>query len=316
MGNAVTGGPEAQHQLVDTLVHQGCDASILYWPPDGSWDVPDCYRTYETPVVRLAEMKAGSVVVLPETMVGLARHFSTHRLFIWWLSVDNYLGRVADSSYGRLLQRATHGLHTRRSAEGMKPLEGVKIEGHLAQSWYATQFLGARGLASMPLSDYTSTNATPRSAVPNVKSQLRVALNGNKGVRLAERFIELDRHNTYTFIRNFSRQEVSELLANVDVYIDFGTHPGKDRLPREAANAGCVVFVRRAGAAINDVDVPLPKGFKFDDDRRSQRGLVETLGHCRSNFSDSYDAQDTYRLWIADERSRFTIEVSDWLDSL
>jgi hypothetical protein len=38
-----------------------------------------------------------------------------------------------------------------------------------------------------------------------------------------------------------------------------------DRLPREAALAGCVVITNREGAAANDEDVPLPTRFKFHD---------------------------------------------------
>ena len=35
-----------------------------------------------------------------------------------------------------------------------------------------------------------------------------------------------------------------------DRRVDLGHHPGKDRLPREAALAGCVTVVGRAGAAV------------------------------------------------------------------
>lgn len=57
--------------------------------------------------------------------------------------------------------------------------------------------------------------------------------------------------------------EVSHLLCRAKVYIDFGPHPGMDRLPREAALAGCIVITNREGAAGYDVDVPLPTEFKF-----------------------------------------------------
>jgi hypothetical protein len=57
--------------------------------------------------------------------------------------------------------------------------------------------------------------------------------------------------------------EVTNLLHRAKVYIDFGPHPGMDRLPREAALAGCIVLTNRDGAAGYDVDVPLPNEFKF-----------------------------------------------------
>jgi len=47
------------------------------------------------------------------------------------------------------------------------------------------------------------------------------------------------------------------------MYIDFGTHPGKDRIPREAALRNCIVLTNRNGAADNNVDVPIPNEYKI-----------------------------------------------------
>lgn len=48
------------------------------------------------------------------------------------------------------------------------------------------------------------------------------------------------------------------------IYIDFGEHPGKDRIPREAAMRDLIVITGRDGAAVNDVDVSIPKKYKID----------------------------------------------------
>lgn len=44
-------------------------------------------------------------------------------------------------------------------------------------------------------------------------------------------------------IINMTRDEVIRELQRAKVYIDFGNHPGKDRIPREAAILGCCAIV-------------------------------------------------------------------------
>ena len=66
-------------------------------------------------------------------------------------------------------------------------------------------------------------------------------------------------------IENMSTEEVAELLNRSKVYIDFGNHPGKDRFPREAAISGCCIITGQRGAAANDIDVMIPRSYKFPD---------------------------------------------------
>ena len=56
-----------------------------------------------------------------------------------------------------------------------------------------------------------------------------------------------------------------QLLARARVYIDFGHHPGQDRLPREAAQCGCVVVTGMRGSAGLFADVPLPQYLKIEE---------------------------------------------------
>ena len=63
-----------------------------------------------------------------------------------------------------------------------------------------------------------------------------------------------------------SRAEVRKALCTVKVYADFGSHPGRDRMPREAALCGACVLTNRRGSANFAEDVPLPTLYKLDQD--------------------------------------------------
>ena len=54
------------------------------------------------------------------------------------------------------------------------------------------------------------------------------------------------------------------ILGCAKLYIDFGHHPGKDRMPREAARAGCCILTSRSGSAQYQADMPIPDDYKFD----------------------------------------------------
>ena len=62
------------------------------------------------------------------------------------------------------------------------------------------------------------------------------------------------------------------------IYIDFGEHPGKDRIPREAALRNLIVITNRNGAAVNNIDVPIDNMFKIDNNL-SQLGKISKLLH-------------------------------------
>jgi len=93
------------------------------------------------------------------------------------------------------------------------------------------------------------------------------------------------------------------------VYVDFGWHPGRDRLPREAALAGCVVFSTRHGAAGYEGDMPLSDWYKFDTLMELNWRIDEVLGG-----RDGLAEQAEYRNWVAGNRAQFEVEVAALLN--
>jgi hypothetical protein len=111
-----------------------------------------------------------------------------------------------------------------------------------------------------------------------------------------------------------SPEEVRELLQQAKIYMDFGPHPGMDRLPREAALAGCAVVTNRAGAAGFEEDVPLPGKYKlkeFDVD-----AIHRLLVDLKENFEERTGDYDEYRSWIQSQPERMELCVDKLLDEL
>ena len=98
-------------------------------------------------------------------------------------------------------------------------------------------------------------------------------------------------------------------------YIDFGPHPGMDRLPREAALAGCIVLTIGEGAANFDKDVPLPPQFKFksfDVDK-----IFTLLKDCCGGSFDKYSMRmEPYRKWILSQEAKMNVCIENLIEEV
>ena len=79
-----------------------------------------------------------------------------------------------------------------------------------------------------------------------------------------------------------TRSEVVSTLQGCGIYLDLGHHPGKDRMPREAALSGALTVVARRGSGAFFADVPVPWEHKITPGRdEGETGLVGSgrFGH-------------------------------------
>lgn len=137
-----------------------------------------------------------------------------------------------------------------------------------------------------------------------------VAYNPRKGFEITEQLMELAPDIDWRPIEKMTPEQVQNLLAQAKVYIDFGNHPGKDRIPREAAISGCVVITGKRGAAANDVDINIPADFKFDERAIDGQPIIQKIREVFDNFTAAHARQADYRARILDDKNRFTKEVA------
>lgn len=304
-GGAVSGGPELLHQLVSELRKIGKDAAIVYYPFDREFQTPDAYLCYETPQSAFSDIE-GQIIVLPEIRADLVRTIRHSTVYIWWLSVDNFFGLLGN---GRV-RDIYHYLDKiiRRKRPTFRSLRGSS---HLAQSHYALDFLSRKGISASLLTDYLSTeHISERSSA--IRKRDIVAYNPKKGGHINSLLIRTLPGISFCPIENMSKAQVADLLSTAKIYMDFGNHPGKDRIPREAAMAGCCVITGRRGSAAYDEDVPIPAKYKLDD--RSRRLPVLFQGLAMSIFDD-YQGHSldfvSYRKQIALEPNEFRDQVKN-----
>jgi len=270
-GGAVTGGPEAMHQLVSTAnMEEPGSAAILYWPFNKNHHTPLAYKCYDVAQVRRDDVPKSALVVLPEIWPEMAHTFP-NRCALWWLSVDNF------------------GTHGQRNID--------RISLHLCQSEYAWQHVEPMG-ERMMLTDWVSIENHDTPRLP------RVVVNPAKDAGLLRPFQATVGCEVLELV-GLSRYGVTSALRGSTVYVDFGHHPGRDRLPREAALAGCIVFTTRHGAANFHEDMPMPYWYKF----KTLDEVLEKVRLVVGGKTTARQQQDKYRAWVLEQRMWFESEV-------
>lgn len=297
-----TGGPEALHQLGRALLDLGHDARMVYFEGDprhtrdGSAlhfprieepTVP-AYVPYRVPATWTIEDDPANAVVFPELWPETARVLHHATTFLWWLSIDNALDAV-------------------RRFGGFDAFKGTGVR-HLAQSYYAMGHLAERDILSLPVFDHTSPEHA-RAAADGAGRADRVLFPA-RGAWFTAYLQRLSPDLEWTQLVGLGADEVRRLFLTSKLYVDFGSHPGKDRMPREAAMLGCCVITGKRGAAANPFDLPIPAGYKFRDSRRfNGRRIVRAIRDTLADYDRRKEDFATYRCMIAGERAEFEAQV-------
>jgi len=333
-----TGGPEALHQLVDSLRRQGQDAYLVPIPGTAGAERAERYAHYDAPEAGAVDDARGNIVVVPETQALLLKPLRRAQGYVWWLSIDYAPRFVIERDTTSLLpiERTRNTRfpllqvrRVKRWARGIATGEDALLQrvGHLAQSHYAWSHVFAHlGRAGSIVSDYTPAGvlegptAGGAGAGDGPSAEVRAAAGGARVARIAynpakSRPIMAEFARRWPGIellplQNMTAAEVAAALASSLVYLDLGAHPGKDRMPREAALAGSVVLVANRGAAANGVDVPLPQAHKIDVLPDIVANAKRAYDAVLADPAAAHAAQADYRARIPRERDVFDAEVA------
>lgn len=320
--NLFTGGPTLLHQLCSELRKQGLDARMLYTEkgaPDPLTGSPlhPRYEHFQNPFMYKRDPGPSDVLIVPETETDYAARISCSLKIIWWLSVDNYLiGKrglfaKATAKLGRKSQYLFPRDFSRASSD---PLFKDRKILHAYQSEYAARFLVNVGIPAarmFSLSDYLDDRFIGASLKSQAASRQNIALfNPKKNSALVRDAIKKTGDAfRWTALEDYSEDELIQVMQTAKVYVDFGGHPGKDRLPREAAMCGCCIITGRRGSAKNDIDIPIPSQFKLDEHLTSPERLLALIEKTMEDYDDNRCAFELYRAKIAGEYEAFRQEV-------
>ena len=308
--NFTSGGPELLHQLAFVRGFMGIPAKIVYYSRETEEfvraDTPEQYNKYNIIVEENFDAinSEENVAVIPETALFTLGRIEKCRKIMWWLSVDGY---VMSMLY-------LNG-NTDYSTGYTKELDYYNIAGrddifHMVQSEYARDFvinkMGVSHENVEYLSDYINDlYLQPLDVSPEKRKNIAL-YNPKKGYEEILPIIKKSGNEIIWLpIYNMTPLKVRAYMSIAKVYVDFGHHPGKDRIPREAAISGCCVITNKKGAAAYYKDVPILEKYKFENVSESTDEIISLI---RCIFDDymSYSMDfDGYRNIIMSEKEKF-----------
>lgn len=281
-----TGGIELLHQLCWELNQQaGISAKIWYIAKSLHNPQPERYtEAYGRNYIVTETPDSDVVLIFPEIWASKLDRFKNNQRVIFWESVDNYkkwTGReTVPKEYNSFL--------------------------HLTQSFYASDFLIKGGIDTKQII-YTGDYINP-AYLSNMSVTERsdiVLYNPAKGEEFTEQIIARLPDVNFMPICKLTQEQVLKLMDSSKLYIDFGEHPGKDRMPRESASRGCCIITDREGSAKYRDDVNISEEYKFDRDSKNLPAICEKIREVLKHYDTCKADFDGYRQSIKHERQQF-----------
>jgi hypothetical protein len=319
--NVATGGPEALHQLCYNLrIEAHENAFMFYYNMHKPDPIHEFYKPYNNPFSKQIEDHPHNIIIVPEVEDGLNILGSHHKIkkIVWFLSIDNYYLFKPIKRYDFFFEKA---LKKSLRFFGVKTLFNLTFEKIskkypmkkderiitsdllLTQSYRGMKHIFEETKKSPKyLSDYLNDDYLKESS----KSKKDIILyNPSKGLIFTKKLIEYSPDLKFIPIKNMNRGEVKDLLSESKVYIDFGNHPGMDRLPREAAILGCCIITGKKGSAAFFQDIPIKNEYKFDD-RETQIPLItKKIKECITDYNTKIEDFNEYRQKIMNQKNNF-----------
>jgi hypothetical protein len=341
--NGSSGGPELLHQLAYSLrKYLGVDAYMYYYfdfvyekfksKIINEYKAISNYQMYNVPYVfdiPPEDDNSKNILIVPEGLYGLS-YFKNIRKGVWFLSVDNYYiwKYYIENRINLLLYKSVNKIFKIlfkkpllnfdiTSEEILKKLielydykkdQSLRLaDFYLFQSYYAIEHFKELN-PKYYLSDYLNDDFL-KAQTDLTKKENIVVYNPNKGFAFTKKIIKNGKDVRFIPLINMSRDEVIKTLQKAKVYIDFGNHPGKDRIPREAAILGCCVITGKRGSAAFFEDVPIPDEYKFEDKEENIPKIVKKIKDCFENFDECCKDFEYYRQVIRSEPQKFIYDL-------
>lgn len=326
----VTGGVELLHQLVDFLRNNGKNAYIVY-SGGKEHSIPADYELYNIKISEIVENTPSNIEIFNESDVSdIFEHDKTQK-FLWWLSVDAFFlisrGKISllDHFYWnkiiflrqlcwRFYQLLKNNFKIEKKISTRKIISSGILCGY--QCEYIQSFLLSRKFERIvPLTDYINTEYFSKNT--SFSKENIILYNPQKGMDFTKKIIAAAPELHWIPIQNMTRTEVIQIMRQAKIYIDFGNHPGKDRLPREAAINKCCIITGKRGSASFFEDVPIPFDYKFDGKTKNIPKIIATINKVFFNYESEISKFDYYRNQITKEKFLFEQQAAKiFLDNL
>jgi hypothetical protein len=324
--NYCSGGPELLAQLAYKINCLIPNSVKVYYPLFNSSSfktpVPVEYFYYikNEYVVELIDSE-DIFLVIPESMVYLAKYYPKSKKIIWWLSVDAFYecnGLISFHAFDHYKNFINYFRSKIKSflifnsrVISVNYLKNT-FEMHLVQSEYARIHLNKLKIYKIfDLYDYI--NSALISIHPPFPKENIILYNPKKGFDNISKIKSIDKINNWIALEGMNIAQLKKMFSSAKLYIDFGPHPGKYRMPREAVINGCILLTNQEGSAANCKDIPIENRFKINLKVTSNFQVLDRINYLLKNYDREIINFERYRSEILLQEKEFDSQVKEFL---
>lgn len=110
-------------------------------------------------------------------------------------------------------------------------------------------------------------------------------------------------------IKGMTPKEVCEIMKKSKLYIDFGYHPGKERMPREACLSDCCLIIGKDGSAKYKEDMPIKDEYHFEKEKDNYSTIIAKVKDCMENYSTNRLDFKPYKSVLLSEKADFKEDI-------
>lgn len=324
-----TGGPQTLHQLVDKLNNlKLLDAYIVY--SNKSTSVLEQYKNYNIKVANTIEDDEDNILIVPETMTHYLKKYKKIKKIIWWLSLDFFKETTFEVRYNRLIKtkkipklilplfRLIYSIFS--NSTKMYKFDDNNKYFHLYNCEYIRLYLEEKGIKEENMSYLCGPIREEYLHPKKIQRNDFIVYNPKKGIEYTEKIINYfkSKNSPIKFIKleNMTYHQIIEILNKSKVYIDFGFFPGPERVPREAVSMGCCIITGLVGSSVNDIDVPIPKKYKFDREELDLELIYNSINELINNYDNHYNEFGEYRKKVKGQIDNFENNIKTIFETI
>ena len=341
--NVHTGGPKCLHQLAYELKNVLKKKVYMYYFPMFSEKyenpVHENYNSYQIPFTNKIDDNEDNLLIVPEMnkTIEISKKYKNIKKVLWWLSVDFFLltkfndnfskylrslikipynficffNKVTQYRFGNLsLPKYLKLIYFKNPFYNVLKLKDFQI--NLVHSFYQMDILRSKNLKGFLLSDFIEDDFFQEAEKINIeKKENVICYNPNKSSVFMKKIIESNQEFKFVPLTNLKKKDVIEKLSESKIYIDFGFHPGKDHMPREAAILKNCILTNKEGSAFYFEDVPINDEFKFDEKKKNLDSINKIIIKIFKDYKTEINKFESYRKKLKDQKKTFKNEVNE-----
>ncbi|MFB9974600.1 hypothetical protein FPQ10_06195 [Allobacillus sp. SKP2-8] len=331
--NIITGGTESLHQLAFNLKKLHPNVFIHYID---SQDVtpPVKFEKYKVPISKDIIDSEENLLIVSETNTEYLKKYKNIKGCIWWLSLDYYIRQLPQNApyyfcekhkipliFESLIEKLLH-ISGRINTNIFSFNENNRSVFHFYNCEYVRLYLTEQGVCNENMMYLCGPIGDEYFEHKPINKKNIIAYNPAKGFEYTRQVIKaVERKGLdvqFTPIKNLDANGVINLLSQAKLYIDFGYFPGPERIPREAVTLRTNLLTSLSGSAKNDIDVPIPRDYKFDLDYLDENldKIVDKINELTLDYDTHLSKFDNYRKKVVDQKETFHTNLKTFYNNV